>query len=37
MSFSKPQVGAEASVSRTILEEDLRTFARLSLDENPVH
>lgn len=37
MSLSKPQIGEEVSVSRTILEEDLQIFARLSLDENPVH
>ncbi len=37
MSLSRPQVGAQVAVTRTVQEEDLETFARLSLDRNPVH
>lgn len=35
--MSKVDPGAEATVSRTILEEDLEAFARLSLDRNRLH
>jgi 3-hydroxybutyryl-CoA dehydratase len=31
------QVGTKASVKKTVTDQDLRDFARVSLDDNPVH
>lgn len=37
MTQNKVCVGQEARVSRTITANDVETFARLSLDRNPIH
>ena len=33
----KPQAGDEVTLARTIAEDDLESFAGLSLDRNPLH
>lgn len=37
MGWEPPPIGARASVTRTITEEDLELFARLTGDRNPLH
>jgi 3-hydroxybutyryl-CoA dehydratase len=37
LSFDKLEVGMEASITRTIETQDVKTFAELSGDTNPVH
>lgn len=35
--MSKFQIGQKASLEKTFTDEDVRTFASISLDKNPVH
>lgn len=37
MKFSELKVGQKASLVKTFTDEDVRTFAKISLDTNPLH